>query len=65
MDSFLAIDGDKGADLDAVGHAAVDLHEVLNAEAFKGGDNGLHLLLLEDGVVAVGVADGLKDVELD
>lgn len=40
----------------------MNLHEVFDAEAFEGRHDRLHLLLLEDGIVAVLVADSLEYV---
>ena len=58
-------DGDEGAYLHLIRHAAVDFHELLDPEAFEGRHNRLQLLLDEYSVETVLIADRLEDVELN
>ena len=43
----------------------MDLHELLDAQALEGRDDGLERALHEDGVEAVLIAHRLEDVQLD
>ncbi len=51
--------------MNLIRHAAMNFHKLFNSEPSKRRYYGLELFLHEDGVEAVLVADGLKNVELD
>jgi len=60
-----AADSEKRTYLDLVRHASVDLHELFDTEAFKGGNDCFQLSLHENCIESVLVANCLEDVKLD